>query len=53
MSIKEKLKSYYEYKEKVSEFNFKQKYLIEDLDEINALSLEEGEIDALIKKKNT
>ena len=48
---KDKLKSYIEYKDKVNEFNLKQKYLIEDLDEINNLALEENEIDILIGKK--
>ena len=48
---KDKLKSYNEYKDKVNEFTFKQKYLIEDLEEINGLALEEDEIDKLIEKK--
>jgi len=48
---KDKLKSYNEYKDKVNEFTFKQKYLIQDLDEINDLALEEDEIDKLIEKK--
>ena len=48
---KDKLKSYNEYKDKVNEFTFKEKYLIEDLDEINDLALEEDEIDTLIEKK--
>jgi len=48
---KDKLKSYNEYKDKVNEFTFKQKYLIEDLEEINNLALEEDEIDKLIEKK--
>ena len=48
---KDKLKSYNEYKDKVNEFTFKQKYLIEDLEEINSLALEEDEIDKLIEKK--
>ena len=48
---KDKLKSYNEYKDKVNEFTFKEKYLIEDLNEINDLALEEYEIDKLIEKK--
>ena len=48
---KDKLKSYNDYKDKVNEFTFKKKYLIQDLDEINVLALEEGEIDTLIEKK--
>ena len=48
---KDKLKSYNEYKDKVNEFTFKQKYLIEDLEEIKGLALEEDEIDKLIEKK--
>ena len=48
---KDKLKSYNEYKDKVNEFTFKEKYLIEDLDEINDLALEEDEIYTLIEKK--
>jgi len=48
---KDKLKSYNEYKEEVNEFTLKQKYLTEDLDEINALTLEDDEIDKLIEKK--
>ena len=48
---KDKLKSYNEYKDKVNEFTVKQKYLIQDLEEINDLALEEDEIDKLIEKK--
>ena len=48
---KDKLKSYNEYKDKVNEFTVKQKYLTQDLDEINDLALEEDEIDKLIEKK--